>query len=242
MTDIHQWRRMIQPSRARTPAVDTDDSDGFLSPTTPRKGLSTKLSSYFTQHAASTGLSKANIQLHDDMLGPGLPSWSDDNAPPCPQAQCLIDSIMCRLLAEPYKSLDSRFNGTLLEIFEAFRNLSDDKKQLQAGIQHEIERRCNVERAMHQSAQQWEREKKEYKAEVKRLELILAKGERGVAEVTLARQDSMLRYGKRTPKNINSDKTLETVFEFLERTKHHEDKIWSSQRGEDSTLASVALS
>ena len=84
---------------------------------------------------------------------------------------------------------------------------------------------------MHASAQQWERDKGEYKAEVKRLELLLAKGERGLAEVTLARQDSVLLRGQRHQGKPRDDTTLETIFEFLERTSQYEDKVWGSQRG-----------
>lgn len=232
MTDIHQWRRMIQPTRTRTPAVDTDESEGFLSPTTPRKGLRPKLSSYFSQHAASAGPSKTDLQFGNDLFSTDLPSWSVDDLAPNPDAERLIDSVMSRLLANPYKSLDIRFNGVLLEIFECYRNINDARKRLQSDLQQEAGRRSTVERAMHDSAQQWDREKQEYKAEVKRLELLLSEGERGLAEVTLARQDSVLRHGQRHRSETRSDKALETIFEFLERTKRYEDKMWSSQRGE----------
>ena len=86
-----------------------------------------------------------------------------------------------------------------------------------------------MEHALHHSSQQWQQERQDYKAEVKRLELLLAKGKRGLAEVTLARQDSILRHGKQ--RSLSGDDTLETIFEFLEKTKRYEDSAWSSQRG-----------
>ena len=58
---------------------------------------------------------------------------------------------------------------------------------------------------------------------------ILAKGKRGLAEVTLARQDSVIRHSKYYRKG--NDDSLETIFEFLEKTKRYEDRAWSSQRG-----------
>ena len=88
---------------------------------------------------------------------------------------------------------------------------------------------------MHDSARHWDTERQQYKAQVKRLELVLAKGNRGLAEVTLARQDSVLRHDRSNRNNVNSDKTLETILEFLERSKRYEDKMWSSQRGKKAT-------
>lgn len=222
---------MIQPARSRTPAADTDDSDGFafLSPTTPRKGLKPKFSSYFAQPSALSLPNATDAPLINDFFHQTFPSWSGQT--PDPDADKLIDSIMSRLLAEPYYSLESRFNGSLLLIFEAFRNLKDEKSDLQLHLQREIERRKTLELAVQDSAERLERERREFKAEIRRLEVLLAKGENGVAEVTLARQDSLLRYGQRIRDNIKADKTLETVFEFLERTKTRVDKRWSSQRG-----------
>lgn len=152
-------------------------------------------------------------------------------SPPNPDVDGLIDAIMTRLMANPNDGLGPRFNTQLLQIFEGFRHLHDEKYQLQTDVQQEAERRAAVERAMCESAEQWEVERQEFKAEVKRLELILAKGERGLAEVTLARQDSVLRRG-RGRKDRNRDTTLEAVFEFLERSRRYEEHLWHSQRGE----------
>lgn len=219
---------MIQPARSRTPAADTDDSEGVLS---PRKGLKPKLSSYFTQQNPSSLPSRTVSTVTNNAFHQNFPSWSNDEPIPDPDVNKLVDSLMSRLLAEPYYGLDSRFNGTLLQIFECFRTNQDDKDKLQLLLHQEIDRRSSLERAMHDSAQKWSRQREEFQAEIRRLELIIAKGERGLAEVTLARQDSLLRYGQRIRNNITADKTLETVFEFLERTRRLEDERWSSQRG-----------
>lgn len=234
MADIQQWRRMIQPTRTRTPAVEVEDNDATVSPTTPRKGLKPKFSSYFTQTSNATGQSKADEASAHSFFGLELPSWPADFAYPSPNADNLIDSIMGRLLSQPHESLDSRFNSMLLQVFEAFRHLSDSKRKLQTELEQEVDKRLKLEQAMERYFKQWDQEKQDYKAEVKRLELILASGKRGLAEVTLARQDSLLRSRRARTKDspdISDDKTLETIFEFLERTKRYEDKAWSSQRG-----------
>ena len=240
MTDINQWRRMIQPTRVRTPAVEPEDGS-LLSPTTPRKGTRPKLASYFTQHATVPGPSKTDLDSTEDLFGRNAwyPQWSEDSSTPGPDVERLMDSIMCRLLTEPYRPLDQRFNSMLMQIFESYRHLKDDKDQLHQLLEQETEKRNALEHALHHASQQWESEKHDYKAEVKRLELILAKGKRGLTEVTLARQDSVIRHGKHHSKGY--DDSLETIFEFLQKTKRYEDRAWSSQRGMRAKRSSVVL-
>lgn len=231
MTDIQQWRRMIP--RARTPAVDLEDLDGLLSPTTPRKGLKPKLSSYFTQNSAYVE-PRSGLSIGSDLLSPQWPTPVELPLP-VPEVENLIEAIMCRLLANPCERLDVRFNAILLQIFESFRALDDEKKHLMADVQEQRDRREAREREMQLSYQKWEREKTEFKAEVRRLELILANGKRGLAEVTLARQDSVLRSRRKyEDSSAMEDEAMETIFEFLEKTKRYEDKAWSSQRGKVS--------
>jgi len=233
MADIQQWRRMIQPTRARTPAVDHDDSDGVASPVTPKRGLKPKLSSYFTKDAGSALAVRADTSLstpNDDWLATSMPTWPDDEPYPDPEAEGLIDSIMCRLMAEPYASPEPRFNGMLLQIFESYRTVSDEKARLQAQLDSDLKRRNALLQRLQTAQKQWSDERQDYKAEVKRLELLLAKGKRGLAEVTLARQDSLFRQ-KASERRANQDDGLETIFEFLEKTKRYEDKAWSGQRG-----------
>ena len=235
MTDIQQWRRMIQPTRARTPAVDSEEADTFQSSMSPRKAPKPKFSSYFTQHThdisssqrASPGLTGTN--------DPGGAVWPAGDPYPNPEADVLIDSVMCRLLGSPYESLHPRFNSLLLQIFEGFRNVSDEKQQLLAKSQQDSDKIVAMEKAMQKSMQQWGREKADYKAEVKRLELLLAKGKGGLAEVTLARQDSKLRERQTAGgRETNKRDTLGTIVDFLEKTKREDERYWSSQRGERS--------
>lgn len=140
---------------------------------------------------------------------------------------------MCRLMSRPYDALESRFNGTLLQISEAYRNLEDEKRRLQEKLVEEMRERQAERSAMQHTEQKFEEEKKTYKAEVKRLELVIANGKRGVAEVALVRQDSLIRRRKQmvSPDEGGDDDGKETVFEFLEKTKRFEDPSWSGQRG-----------
>ncbi|WPH04127.1 Hypothetical protein R9X50_00701200 [Acrodontium crateriforme] len=229
MTDIQQWRRMIQPVRARTPMVEQDDNEDAT--TSPRRLLKPKFSSYFTAYGSSGNATKVATPVEEPSGGLyGL--WRHDGPNPEPNADGLMDSVMCRLLGKPYDVLDVSFHGAILRIFESYRCISDENQRLQAQVaEQEIGQKALFEQ-MRSAQQQWHEERKEYKAEVKRLELLLAKGKRGLAEVTLARQDSVFRQRKSaniTPKE-GYDDGLETIFEFLEKTKRYEDKAWSSQR------------
>ncbi|KAK5126283.1 hypothetical protein LTR85_010519 [Meristemomyces frigidus] len=237
MGDIQQWRRMIQPARARTPAVEHagDDPDGVMaSPTTPKRGLKPKFSSYFSNHGGSALAVRAEpsfTSLNGDLFAPRLPAWPEDEPYPSPNAECLIDSIMCRLMSDPYGGLDPRFNGMLMQILECYRNASDEKALKQGQLDEEIRRRKALLQRLELSQKQWSEEREDYKSEVKRLELLLATGKRGLAEVTLARQDSELRQRNNDRRSRQEDDDgLETIFEFLEKTMRLEDKAWSSQR------------
>jgi hypothetical protein len=235
MADIQQWRRMIQPTRARTPAaLDNDDLDPATNPLTPRRGLKPKISSYFTSHGAGISAAKAEPSIsafHEDVFDPKMPSWAADDPFPQPQAEGLIDSIMCRLLSKPYEPLEPRFNGMLLQIFESFRNLNDQTEQIRLQMEDEVARSRLLEKRLQDASKQWSEERQDFKAEVKRLELLLAKGKRGLAEVTRARQDSIIRQKDANRRSRMEDDGLKTIFDFLERTGRNDERAWGNQRG-----------
>lgn len=201
-------------------------------PPTPKRGLRPKLSSYLSQSAPFGVASKEPEPFFADHLTPSFPSWAVEDTFPHPSAEQLIHAVMCRLMARPYESLESRFNGSLLQIFEAYRELADERDRLEKKLAEEEDGRSAERSAMQKAERRWEDEKETYKAEVKRLELVIAKGKRGVAEVALVRQDSLIRGRKMMAGNHDDkDDGKETVFEFLEKTKMFEPKDWSGQRG-----------
>ncbi|KAF2769397.1 hypothetical protein EJ03DRAFT_293118, partial [Teratosphaeria nubilosa] len=234
MADIQQWRRMIQPARARTPAAhEQEDADTNAFPVTPKRGLKPKFSSYFTNHGPATNTLRPEPSVsvfNDDLFDPEMPTWPADEPFPNPNPEDLMDTIMCRLMASPYDALEPRFNGMLLRVFEAHRHLNDETHQLRAQINEELTRSSALERRLQIASKQWSEERQDFKAEVKRLELLLVKGQRGVAEVTLARQDSLLRQKDANRRIRMEDDGLQTIFEFLERHRQYDEKAWSSQR------------
>lgn len=220
MTDIQQWRRRIQPARARTPATDLNESETDLSPPTPRMPFRPL---FTTQWPDRTDKSYPSKLPDHDWAARRPPSWVTDDPSSSPSIDELIDSLMCNLLGAPLNGLTGRFSNDLMRVFEGHRNLKDENESLQVRLEQESEK----VRAMHLA---WERERKDYKSEVKRLELILAKGKRGLAEVTLARQESVLERGQQA--RTADESGLETILEQLEKSKRHDQKTWSSQRGE----------
>lgn len=201
-------------------------------PSTPKKGLRPKLTSYLSQSGPFGATSKPEPEpVFTETPIQSFPSWAVEDTFPHPSAEQLMDTILCRLMSQPYDSLDTRFNGGLLQIFEAYRDLSDQRERLEKNLAKETAVR-EAERSLAQEAEhRWEEEKQTYKAEVKRLELLIAKGRCGVAEVALARQDSLIQRRKHVTTPDDEYDGKETVFEFLEKTKRFEDPAWSGQRG-----------
>lgn len=231
MADIQQWRRKIHPIRTRTPAplptptLDLDESDDLLPPT-PKRRLKPKISSYFIQP------SKTATFVEDLSGSQQLPKWPSDQMYPGPKPEEEMDSIMCHLMAEPYSHLGVHFNASLMRIFESYLTLKDENVRLQCRCSEEIATAQAVISRLHMAEKEWETERRDYKEEVKRLEVMLSKAShRGVAEVTLARQDSKLhgRY-------YGGAQKRETIFEVLEKTpkRHENDTSWSNQRGKHS--------
>lgn len=207
-------------------------SAATIRPSTPKKGLRPKLTSYLSQSGPFGATSKPEPEpVFAETPIQSFPSWAVEDTFPHPSAEQLMDTILCRLMSQPYDSLNTRFNGGLLQIFEAYRELSDQRARLEKNLAEETAVR-KAERSLAQEAEhRWEEEKQTYKAEVKRLELVIAKGKRGVAAVALARQDSLIQRKRQVTTPDDEYDGKETVFEFLEKTKRFEDPAWSGQRG-----------
>ena len=140
---------------------------------------------------------------------------------------------MRTLIAEPYRPLDVKHNSPLLMIFEGFRNLRDENASLVRKLKYEVETRFSSHHELELERQRWQREREEYQAEVKRLELIISKDKEGVAEVLRARRGSLLRneHRRRTASGANTnDDSRETLVEFLQRTRIEDERRQESAR------------
>ena len=149
-----------------------------------------------------------------------------------PEPEFLIECIMRKLLADPFTSLDARDNTSLMIIFEAYRLLQDHNARLSGKLQSEVDRRYAAVLETENTAKQWQQERDDFRSEVKRLELLIAKGKRGMVEVMRARQDSVLKRARnKEDARGGHDDHKETIFEFLERTRAEDEDAKRSQRG-----------
>lgn len=111
-------------------------------------------------------------------------------------------------------------------IFEHYGQLLEQRALVQQRVDADAATIRTLITKLDEAEEEWNEEKLDYKDEVKRLEVLLAKeSRRGVAEVTLARQDSKLRH--RMSRGLNKK---ENIFEFLEKSSLHDDR-YHSQRG-----------
>lgn len=139
---------------------------------------------------------------------------------------------MRKLMANPLQALDVRDNSSLMMIFEADRMLRDENLALTEKLQTETKCRYAAELEAERSQIRWQRGKEQYIAEVRRLELLIAKGKRdGLVEVLRARQDSMLERTHRSKDAQDAEDNQETLFEFLDRTRAEDEDARKSQRG-----------
>lgn len=237
MADIQQWRRKIQPTKTRPPAhppmpaLELEELDE-LQPPIPKRRLKPKLSAYFNQ-------TSKQATFAEDTSGSFLPKWPSNQVYPDPKPEEEMDAIMCHLMAEPYLPLGVHLNASLMRIFESYLTLKYESVRLVEQCREATAAAQAFIAKSRVAEQDWEEERRDYKEEVKRLEVLLSRASRrGLAEVTLARQESKLH-----AKRSGAAQKKETIFEFLEKTakRHGNEDMWSNQRGTDDSASALNL-
>lgn len=222
MADIQQWRKKIQPSKARTPLEPDDIAESSLQTATPKRCLKKKVSSYF-----DLGQNTKSSSFHEEAATSHLPAWPVEDLYPDLKAEDDMDSVMCVLMSRPHSGLDVRYNSPLMRIFEGYRKAKEEKLVLEQKLQEATDATQSVVSQYNMAQKDWEDKKQDYKDEIKRLEVLLAKSStRCLAEVTLARQESKLRSHK-----FGDGDHKETIFEFLEKTNRYSSRFYDNQRG-----------
>jgi hypothetical protein len=246
MADVYQWRRRIQPGHSHPlmPVGEHSETEPDLATNgfgTSRKKVRPKISSYFhrtssANHGRSAVWSEDQRISFKESISYPSQTWPEGCEPDPDQ---IMDSAMRTLMAEPYRPLDVKHNSPLLRIFESFRNLRDENAALLCKFNYELKTGYAAQHGIDLERQRWQHEREEYKAEVKRLELIICQQKEGVAGLMHARRGSILRkeHRRRTASGANTsrDDPRETVFEFLERTRlddqAREEAARKAQRG-----------
>jgi len=243
MTDVQQWRRRIHPLHIRIPtslneSEDKDRSAGTApSPSTPKKKIKPKISSYFGHHAQPTA---QPLKSETSIINVETPATKQVQSPcepkePLPRGGpeeivLLMDTLATKLLTNPFCTLVPPECGAVLSIIEAYHDLRIDRDKMRDEAAAEYSRRCALEEEFCQAQKGWQTEVQEYQAEVKRLEVLISKGNKGLVGVIEARQNSVLRKRSKQPED-SEEGPKETVFEFLKQSREEEERARKAQRG-----------
>ncbi|TID14266.1 hypothetical protein E6O75_ATG09345 [Venturia nashicola] len=111
--------------------------------------------------------------------------------------EAIISSITSSINNGINKPLSVQTQGPLLRVFEAYRLLVDEKGDLGRKLAEAVSHNNTTLDTLEGERRRWKEDELNYKAEIKRLEVIIANGKIGLAEVALARQTSLIRRGAR---------------------------------------------
>jgi len=122
-----------------------------------------------------------------------------DNPSPDQMADMLKVAMMTQSTMDP---LPIHFNSCILHVVEAYWNLKERVKASDMKIEDLKEGHRRDIEEFETMAKAWEASEKNYKAEVKRLEVLLSKTRGGMATVAMARSNSVLHGSKRASQII----------------------------------------
>ncbi|KAF1843793.1 uncharacterized protein K460DRAFT_342364 [Cucurbitaria berberidis CBS 394.84] len=220
----HGWRRTIHGSRPETPvtvaptnlAEDSEDARSERSEvSTPRRNSKPKLARYTSLFSSFKESSK----------GPEFAEpWSDDAPPPFqPYVDPLnaLRSIRSHMItASP---IPLGHNSGLFRIFEDYGKVREEKENLETLLQdtfHDWET----------AKDQWNESEGRYEAEIRRLELLIARGTSGMTgRLIKARQGSVVDRRRRHRKTTSNDR-FPPMYEFLSPNQLDSEIRLSSQR------------
>ncbi|KAJ9659785.1 hypothetical protein H2201_007221 [Coniosporium apollinis] len=244
MADIHQWRKKVPArSRASTPQsyddLDHQNEAGSVGEShTPKRRSRPKLSSYISY------LSGVNVSRPESIYKAETSSL-DPFAHVKPREEIravnidsMIGSLHAMLMESPLQSLSAQHNSRLFHLFEAYRNLAEEKENLQAKLTEEREHQLEILSNYRDAEKRWEGEEADYKAEIRRLELLVAQGEKGIAGVFRARQDSVLKK-RQSRQDKPPSANRQTMYGFVGESKPAQDSTKERQTGGSSTFSCV---
>lgn len=144
-------------------------------------------------------------------------------------AEQRMDTIMSKLLGDPFDGLDAQYTGSILIIFEAYRALAEDKTRLLSELQAETDRRYVTESEIELAEHRWQLERQHYKIQVEKLEVLVARGKGGLATVMEATRGSTLQRSSKSHDMTEHDHR-DTV-SYLDGTRAEDHAGRKNQRG-----------
>jgi hypothetical protein len=107
----------------------------------------------------------------------------------------IIDAVFSGIVTNLGKPISAQNNEPILRVFEAYRDLKAEVEGLQNKLDKAVVH-CNTTLdTLEGERRRWKEDEANFKAEIKKLELIIAHGKTGLSAVTLARQQSLIRRG-----------------------------------------------
>lgn len=114
------------------------------------------------------------------------------------------------------------YNSSILHVLEAYHDLREELKKKESEIEDLRTAQANDIKALQALAKKFDEKEKDYKTEIKNLEVLLARTDGGMEKVTLARTKSMV-YG--------AVKTSESVCSMISTIKERNEARYSKDRG-----------
>ena len=172
----HHWRKTLHGSRPETPVSGTlttsaiEDAEDTRSErsevSTPRRNSRPKLARYTSLFSSFKESSK----------GPEFEPWSEDAPPPFqPYIDPLnaVQSIRSHMITCSSKPIPLEHNNGLFRIFEDYRKVREEKEHLETLLQDTFQ-------GWKVAEEQWSASEGRYEAEIRRLDLLIARGTSGM--------------------------------------------------------------
>jgi hypothetical protein len=131
--------------------------------------------------------------------------------------------VAVRSAIHSYQPVSAEYNSGLLRVFEDYRRVRDEKEKLDGLLKETLD-------DYSLSEETWTAKEGHYQDEIRRLELIIARGTTGLSGLMRARQGTMVDRKRTRRRAISTDKA-ETAFEFLTREQIDEGIRSRSQKG-----------
>jgi hypothetical protein len=167
-------------------AVSSTASMSDLLPLEPKRHLRPKL---FTRASQYFGKSHPSLRFCSTYFSDVQPQKNLHDA----NINSIVSSITASINKDFAKPLSVQNNGAILRVFEAYRMLNEEKDDLVDRLAEAVSHNNTTLDTLEGERRRWKEDELNYKAEVKKLEVIIANGKTGLAEVTLARQSSLIR-------------------------------------------------
>lgn len=203
MADL-SWLRFGQ--RSRTPGIPksptTSERASVHEPEEHRRHMPSRVSSYlslnsrfsFSPEPPTPITSQSILVKYQDKV------WHNPNL--VQMVEALQVMMMTRGVSNP---IPAEYNSYVLHLIEAFHGTHEKLEKASSACEEAMQARSLAVEDFRMVADEWERRETQYKAEVKRLEVLLARTSRdGLETVTLARTGSVVDRDGLNPKQFVS--------------------------------------